>query len=406
MSGPGLTRRLRHYLARLVLFGDYVKVSLAQASKTLPENDKKIVCVLDHSRLYRDDDGSGRHAYLILNLFSDAGYTVYFYKKITFGGFLRLSSYGRLIYSIPNVKFISKISERTEEMIYAFDDEADKRGLLKHSWKKMLYINVEKPLSCTIGRMIWIPYGMHPLLYSSGCDKKLNDYRAAKKKVRTFFGGNVSPVYYRNPKLRGYGQLTRMEGVEALLNSGSKVREFENSKQFESMLSGEQYFEECLLLKTDNTFRIHPSDWLNLVSKADFFICLSGTCYPMCHNAFESLAVGTIPIISYADWFYPPLEHKKNALVYDGTKEDLVKKVQESLGMSTGEIAQMRENVICYYEENLTSQSFVRQIRSAKEKILTLMLHPRYIHLEADHREDGRIIEDFAQTAKVLVSRS
>jgi len=98
----------------------------------------------------------------------------------------------------------------------------------------------------------------------------------------------------------------------------------------------------------------------------------------MCHNVVESLAVGTIPIIGYPDWFFPPLEHRKNAIIYSG-KEDLMQKVHEVFEMSSDDIADMRKNVIDFYEKYMTAEYFMRRFEASSGKVDTIMLHPRMV---------------------------
>jgi hypothetical protein len=90
------------------------------------------------------------------------------------------------------------------------------------------------------------------------------------------------------------------------------------------------------------------------------------------------MAVGTIPLIGYPEWFFPPLEHKKNAIVYDG-KEDLIRKFNEVLNMSPDEIKKMREHVVDYYEQYLSAESFIRKFESQEGRIFTIMMHPRLV---------------------------
>src|SRR3989338_4293614 len=67
-------------LARVYFFIRFIILSVRQMSRRLPEDRPKIIFHLMDDRLYRDGDGSGRYAYLIMNLFSEGGYIVFFFK--------------------------------------------------------------------------------------------------------------------------------------------------------------------------------------------------------------------------------------------------------------------------------------------------------------------------------------
>ena len=86
-----------------------------------------------------------------------------------------------------------------------------------------------------------------------------------------------------------------------------------------------------------NKFDISSTQWFETISKSDFFLCLSGVELPMCHNSIEAMGLGTIPIISYNDWFFPPLEHGKNAIVFTDQK-DFIAKVKQAFDMKPNQI--------------------------------------------------------------------
>jgi glycosyltransferase involved in cell wall biosynthesis len=92
--------------------------------------------------------------------------------------------------------------------------------------------------------------------------------------------------------------------------------------------------------------------WLEQLSYADFFLALPGSYFPMAHNVIESMAVGTIPILSYDHYFHPKLEDGENCLTYADGKS-FVMAVQRALSMSTEEKSRLRQNVIAYYEQSI-----------------------------------------------------
>ncbi len=105
----------------------------------------------------------------------------------------------------------------------------------------------------------------------------------------------------------------------------------------------------------------------------------------MRHNLIESMAVGTIPIMSYPEWMEPQLEHGKNALLYNDA-EGLVRQLDEAMNMSEARIAEMRQNVIDHYDEHLTPQNFSARFES-NEGSHTLRLHPYLLGSEPNETQ-------------------
>lgn len=386
MLGLGVKKKLKEELERTRLFFQWLAASARERLKPWPNGREKIVFALDNDRLYRDGDNSGRYAYLILNIFSDAGYAVYLHKNIDFATYVGLGKYGRSLYSIKNLKLVRDLPGRTEDMIYAFDDEQDVRGFLQKRWKKLVYVNTMKSPDWVVGERLWIPYFMHIYNYSTGQYKRLGELRKNPRKVRVFFGGNLNPDYYQNPALRrDYGQMTRLEALNSVRHSDCKVVFLESPKGVFSAMDSGLYSDQCVLLNGEG-WVVAPRHWLGLVSKSDFFLCLSGTDLPMCHHTIEAMAVGAIPILAYPGWFFPPLRDGVDALVYRD-KEELLKKLDEALAMKEDEVRTLRENALRYYDSHLSHESFIRRFESVSGKLMTLMLQPRYVCTEADRLE-------------------
>ena len=368
--------RVKFYFSVFILALKYVKNTFRQMMVVLPENDRKILFTLDVDRRFRDDDGSGRYPYLLLHLFCEAGYNVYLYKEMSFRKYYRLRVCGQFIYYLNNFKIISRIPAKTDDMIYAFDTARPE--LLQRKWKKLTYINILKPPSCKFGDPLWIPYPLQPRMFLNYWYRTINRCRKSKRKIKMFFGGNVHQGYYNNPALRQYNQLTRLEGIKATRELTKEVQYIEEYKKFSALLNSRNYTNACVLFGagTKESQRLPMDRWFKILSQSDFFLCLSGTDLPMCHNAIEAMAVGTIPVISYPDWFFPTLEHKKNAIIYSD-RDDLKEKILEVLNMKPEEILKLRKNVIEYYEKHLTGESFIKKHEALNEKLNTIMLHPR-----------------------------
>jgi len=101
--------------------------------------------------------------------------------------------------------------------------------------------------------------------------------------------------------------------------------------------------------------------YFKLLEQTNFFLASSGVIMPHSHNVIEAMAAGCIPLIEYGDWFTPPLEHNVNAIVFDGS-EDLVNKIKYILMLTEIDIVKLRQGVLDYYENNLTSKSVINKV--------------------------------------------
>jgi glycosyltransferase involved in cell wall biosynthesis len=388
-------------IGELVLLPVYFWLGAKMALRYLPAS-KQILFALDDHDLFAGNMGNGRQVFLLVNAFNDAGYSVYIYRKNNLLTFLRLGRYGRILYTLKNVKFLKRVPVKSEEIIYVFDSVQPE--LLAQRWKQQVYLNILKPVPSQVGEVITIPFSMHPIMYYLGKYRNLQPYRENERKLRVFFGGNTAKELYNNPLMKRQGQLTRLEALEALLAGCPKVKYIENIKKLQDILNSRQYLNEGRVWRADwqnnRSAKLNTTKWLDAISRSDFFLCFSGTDFPMCHNAIEAMAVGTIPIIGYHDWFTPALEHKKNAIVFSGTA-DLVQKVNEVLNMSPDEIREMRQNVIKYYEEHLSQPGFIRKFEAASGKLNTLMLYPRLVCSEYQNKKAAEFMAELKSKLKI-----
>ena len=378
-----LIHRIKLAIPIIQLFPSYLKDSLIHQIIPLKKSDKRIIFTLDDEFLYRNDGGFGREAFYVLNTFSEGGYNVYFYRPSDFRSYWRLGFLGRLIYRIENLRFVSKLPVDTKNFIYAFD--AIRPDFLKLSWKRLVHVNIKKSATCTIGNLIPMQFYMIPFIYAFGLDKKLVQYRNLKRKYRIFFGGSLNAVYYDSPFFKNkYPHLmTRLEGVRAVRGSEIDNWFIDNEEDLSKLINNKTYFNGLIIVEIKTSFPIQSKDWLKFLGQSDFFMCFSGTDYPICHNSVEAMAVGSIPILAYADWFWPPLEHGKNAIVYTD-KEDMIKKIKLVMNMSQEEIQRLRKGVLEYYDQYFSKGHMARTYESQAKSISTMTLFPKIVSDEKD----------------------
>jgi hypothetical protein len=146
----------------------------------------------------------------------------------------------------------------------------------------------------------------------------------------------------------------------------------------DSLLSAHGYANDCVVVDADS-FRIDEEKWLETVGSSDFFLCPPGYVMPMCHNVIEAMAVGTIPIISYPEWFDPALRNMENCITF-GDESDLIAKMHAVLEMDERKIAEMRQGVIDYYDTHLTADSFTRNLEfSSGRRSVVLLITEKYV---------------------------
>lgn len=87
---------------------------------------------------------------------------------------------------------------------------------------------------------------------------------------------------------------------------------------------------------------------------------------PMCHNAIEAMAVGTIPLLEYPEYFHPPLQTGVNCIAFQG-QSNLLEQVKRIKNMSREEVYQLRKAVISYYEKYLAPSAWVERLADDKE---------------------------------------
>jgi hypothetical protein len=242
-----------------------------------------------------------------------------------------------------------------------------------------------------LGEAVPIPFSMHPIWYRGNRYREALGLRASQRTLKILFGGNTATEFYSSPNFKNYKQITRADGLKAAYST-QKIRPFEKKEEIDHIFSSSDYLNEGRVVRTDDKSIGVEDRWLELVSKADFFLCLSGTDLPMCHNAIESMAVGTIPIIGYPHWFFPSLEHMKNAVIYTDA-DDLVRKIDEVLAMNSAEIKLLREGVVRYYDAHLGGANFVRKYEAQKDALNTIMLYPHFIPSKWDLEKSQRTQE-------------
>ena len=204
-----------------------------------------------------------------------------------------------------------------------------------------------------------MPLPMHPQLYVEHDEvRHLEEFRSSPRRLRIFFSGNCDEQGYDQPIFREvYGKLSRPEITKAIQSHG--WGRCISESQLAQMLEISAYHDGFFLLQPAT--RVNQSHWLETVSKSDFFLCPPGVVFAWSCNLVEAMAVGTIPITNYPEWLFPALKHGVNALTFS-TARELGEAIELAHQMSKTEIAEMRKNVIAFYQAHLAAKPFVRRL--------------------------------------------
>ena len=188
---------------------------------------------------------------------------------------------------------------------------------------------------------------------------------------RIFFAGRTREREYgRDLLMRDYGIMNRLEALEALSSypaDGKLVAD-------EQLDDAEWKKPHRVLIVSNDHCKIPAKHWMEVMSQSDFFLACPGSEMPMCHNAIECLAVGTIPIIEYPHYIKPGLEDGVHCLAFSG-KDELKSCIERALKMTAEEIETMREAVLAFYQAHYRAGQLVQKLvtpAGSKHKVLVM----------------------------------
>lgn len=316
---------------------------------------------------------NGRLIYALVNAFALRGYQVELFESTDFR---ELGNPGKAIYQIDGVTLVDRVPDNTADSVYIFDKQDP--ACRKKPWRKRVKAGYD---ICANYRLdsyrghdpMMMPYPMHPWCFDNQIRQTLEEVRETEKKFRIFFSGDTEG-YKRNWINYPKPKLTRSQVIDSILTEWrDRILYIQDEDTLNAALQGD-YRQQAVLVDMSKVF---VNDWLQNLAKAEFFICPQGYVMPMCHNSVESMAVGAIPIINYPEWFSPSLEHMKNCVVFD-EQRDLLQQLDRVLAMDSEQVAQMRRNVIDYYDRYLDPAQFVKRVEERPEDQVTVLLITDY----------------------------
>lgn len=303
---------------------------------------------------------------LILS-FADLDYNIVLQpNKNWIGSFIK---YRGLLLNMPNIT-IKNIAEIDKKKYICI---TDKKQNNKNNWKKYFCFNYN---SFTLSiqdypNQLMMPFMMHPNNLETITLNKIEKYRQNIPKMRVFFSGNQEKKSYTNPIFKSFfHQMNRIEILDTLIEHLDKNKIVINKKIDDSKNIEKKGYQNKFILNQwrwnndndqDIDTRTKNENWLEQLSYTDFFLACPGVNHPLCHNIIEAMSVGCIPILEYDNYFYPSLQHNKNAYFFKG-EADLITKMNQIFEMSAENIKIMKQNVIDYYENYLKPEVFIKKL--------------------------------------------
>ena len=191
-----------------------------------------------------------------------------------------------------------------------------------------------------------------------------------KRSVRVLFAGSSETHKYDKSELsERYRVLNRCELLGAVKDISEEVCFFPSSfDEFnQARLAGR--LKNRIVWVDTAKFKIPSSEWMNVLSDSEFFLCPPGVAYPYSHNMNESSACGCVPVIEFGGLYSPSLQDGVNCVAFSG-RENFFQQIRRILsGEYDEQWCAMSQAAVEYHEQYL-SLSF------AKHKLTQFMEDP------------------------------
>ena len=314
-----------------------------------PRRDGNPTCLLDLRHVAVDGE-QGRRFHAMVTLLHRSGYDLWLTPRLSF---LQTGYKPFKGWAIHTTRVDGELSP--EQFDLCLSDRLD------HHPRSKRTLRVSTNLRRRVGEHeVHLPYSCYPMVWQNHEDEQFETYRVRFRPWRVFFGGYFQKQAYEKIKrYTGRPVIDRHSVIETLLRIyGQRVDRIESDTE---LMGAKSTKREGMVLIDSSRFRLAADDWLDVLSRAQFFVAAPGGDYPLCHNCVESLAIGTIPILQYGSLFEPALTDGVNCLAYESL-EDLPHLVERIDRMSPQEITTLRNGAIQYFDEHLSPAAFRRQV--------------------------------------------
>lgn len=318
--------------------------------------------------------------FVLIFSFHEAGYTIFLKHDFMFIG--NCFKAGRQIFKLSRLKISYSLPENLRQESILISDHP-----IKHSekrWKKVVTIDFDVySEKDTNSAHLTMPFHMSPEQYISGRFRQIDALRNSVRTIRIFFSGNQDREVYSHPIFDNFfHKLNRIQLLDTLTDGleDDEIMLIEHKDQW--ALIKDSYCNKFVLnhwtWSPENSSnlesRVANEDWLAVLARSDFFLATPGIRMPLCFNVIEAMAVGTIPVIEYPEYFNPPLEHLKNCVVFNGETE-LISRVHDVFRIEKEKLNSIKRGVIKYYDEYLRPESWVNHFMANSTRRMNLYVN-------------------------------
>lgn len=299
----------------------------------------------------------------------------------TFVKFFQLSGY--TVYLPENKKIISSLSRNKGEFVYSswILDEGVKFGTpaqpcLSFSKDQLSNNYFEGKTSPGAYK---VPMSEHPAMYKFSVETP-EIHQARSRKNSLFMSGNIDPMFYnRIAKSVNFSLPSRLK-VYNFLQQKEYYLNIKSKKELYSFIRS-QTDNKVIIVDTSQEFRIPLEELKNILVNFNFFLALPGIWIPQSHNIIEAISVGCIPVLhkSYAQQFYPPLQHMKNALIFDSL-ENLEEVILLCFQLEVDKVETLQKEILDYFDKNLSPRAVVETIERNNFSKIYLQAEERSLH--------------------------
>ena len=235
-------------------------------------------------------------------------------------------------------------------------------------------IEISYDLTTAAGRPLSSDEVYHPILFHPG---QISDEAYAKAEVLSdnrnrplslLFAGNCDPATYDTPDMaREFGLLNRHELHQLARQLPCELTVFPRTpEELEALVSqaveSGKPLGKLVWIDTQD-FRIPAEQWLELVARANFFVCTPGVRYPWCQNLNEAMACGTVPVLQYPRLYNPALADGTDSLTFSG-KADFEAAVRKALAMPENGVKPLSAAARKYHADHLSLSRIATEIRA------------------------------------------
>ena len=328
------------------------------------EDDSPTVC-LDFSSTKIDSD-HGRYLFQLVKEIELAGYQVAYKDRFRF--LCNFFTKGYKKHLVTEFLIFYREEKELKNVVMLFSDS--KKVIQRSEISKTVLVDYSK--RAALKEEISMLFARSPDLFVGGDveapePENLDDM---ERPISILMAGNIDIKRYNNPDINNrFGMMSRYQIAE-VLRSQSQIDMIEPMQQinYDALLEAKE-----LLLMNTQCCRVQFSNWLELLSKSEFFIAGPGGHMPLCHNLVEALSMGSIPILQYAEYLKPELVDGVNCLTYKD-EVNLITTLQRALDLSAEKKLAMKQAAVDYYESHLKAGMLVGKILSNPRKSQTLVL--------------------------------